>query len=95
MPDHPTVVHTDALQAAAEALRDLGADRIASCDDPLTVVRSLYAAVDALHDAWPALCKAARFDLHPDIDPDDDPVERVTRGLREASEGLWDASNAI
>lgn len=91
---HPTVRRTDELRATAEALRDLGNEEITASDDPLTVIRNLYAALDAIKDAWPAISQAAGFE-----DPfGDDPcefTEDVKRGLAIAAEGLWDASNSI
>jgi hypothetical protein len=91
---HSTVRHTDELRATAEALRDLGHDEITASDDPLTVVRNLYAALDAIKDAWPAISQSAGFE-----DPfGEDPfefTEDVKRGLTLATEGLWNASNSI
>ena len=91
---HSTVRHTDELRVTAEALRDLGHEEITSSDDPLTVVRNLYAVLDALKDAWPAISQSAGFE-----DPfGDDPcefTEDIKRGLTLATEGLWDAQNSI
>lgn len=90
---HPTVAHTDGLRAAAEALRDLG-DEITASDDPLTVIRNLHAALDAVRDAWPAISRSAGFE-----DPfGQEPCEftdDIKRGLDLAVSGLWAARNSI
>ena len=97
MPDlHSTVRHTDELRAAAEKLRDLSFEEIASSDDPLTVVRNLHAALDALRSAWPAISQAAHFDTPQAAEAasaffTDD----IKRGLQLAADGLWDASHSI
>lgn len=91
---HSTVSCTDDLRAAAEALRDLGDKEIARLDDPLTVFRNLYATLDALRDAWPALSEAAGFEdffSQEEITFTDD----IKRGLRLTVDGLWAAQNAI
>lgn len=93
-PTHSTVRHTDELRATAEAFRDLGADEIAASDDPLTVVRNLYATLDAIKDAWPAISESARFEDLASEDPCEF-TEDVRRGLALATEGLWSASNSI
>lgn len=90
---HPTVRLTDTLRIAAETLRALGPDQIAASDDPLTVVKNLYAALDALRDAWPAIATSAHFD-----DGDQatgDFTDDITRGLKLVVDGLWDAGNSI
>jgi hypothetical protein len=85
---------TDELRAAAEGLRDLARDEIARSDDPLTVFRNLYAAVDALRDAWPALSEAAGFEDF--FDRADIPfVDTIPQALKAAADGLWAAQDAI
>ncbi|WP_344492097.1 hypothetical protein [Streptomyces enissocaesilis] len=91
---HSTVSLTDDLRAAAEHLRDLGDTEIARSDDPLTVFRNLYATLDALRDAWPALSRAAGFEdffSQEDITFTDD----IKCGLHLAADGLWSAQDAI
>lgn len=91
---HPTVRHTDELRASAEALRDLGSDVITASDDPLTVVRNLYAALDALKDAWPAISQSAGFE-DPFGEDSCEFTEDIRRGFQLAVDGLWNASNSI
>jgi hypothetical protein len=91
---HPTVQFTDDLRAAAEKLRDLGADETARSDDPLTVFRNLHATIAALRDTWPALSEAAGFEdffNQEDVTFTDD----IKRGLQLTTDGLWAAQDAI
>ena len=90
---HSTVRLTDTIRIASETLRALGPDQIAASDDPLTVVKNLYASLDAIRDAWPAIATSAHFDDGNEATgafTDD-----IARGLKLAADGLWDASNAI
>lgn len=91
---HSTVRHTDELRATAEALRDLGFDEITASDDPLAVIRNLYATLDALKDAWPAISQSAGFE-DPFGEDSFDFTEDIRRGLQLAVDGLWNASNSI
>lgn len=88
-PDQTAAVRlTDALRQAAEGLRDLESEGIASTDDPLTVVTNLHEVLAALGEAWPAL--AQRAGVEEQIFAAD-----VERGLSLARVGMWDARNAI
>jgi hypothetical protein len=93
-PLHSTVRHTDELRATAEALRDLGHDEITGSDDPLTVIRNLYATLDALKDAWLAISQSAGFEDPFGKDPCEF-TEDIKRGFALAVEGLWSAQNSI
>jgi hypothetical protein len=92
---------TGDLLVAATNLRDLGEAEIAASDDPVTMLRDLHAALDALREAWPSIAKAAHFDGP--VDGEDsrsfatvaDFTNRIRRGLDLAATGLWDATSSI
>ncbi|MER5903073.1 hypothetical protein ABT150_23690 [Streptomyces mirabilis] len=92
---------TGDLLVAATNLRDLGDAEISASDDPVTMLRDLHAALDALRAAWPSVSKAAHFDGP--IDGEDsrsfdavaDFTDRIRRGLDLATAGLWDATSSI
>jgi hypothetical protein len=88
-PDPTAAVRlTDALRQAAEGLRDLESEGIASTDDPLTVVTNLHATLAALKEVWPALAERAGFEEQLF-------AADAERGLSLAATGMWDACHAI